>query len=167
MGYRYPIEVLESTLEKGIQQGILKRPVGDIWLAEALASLDELLASAMEGHGKCLARIEHERLRPVKAENAEQIPFSGNSVLFIDTADRPCRTVLWRIMRCEFEPEVICFIGESPEWVSELTMTGHRVYEMPAGTKIAKGRRALKPYQSSLGVMWIEISYDETLIQLN
>jgi hypothetical protein len=105
--------------------------------------------------------------KPIKVEAVGDIPWTGDDLLFIDAADEPGRAVLARIHRDEPEHEALCFIGASPEWASELVMTGHRVYELPAGTALQVGQRALKPHPSSMGVLWLEVKFGETYIQLN
>jgi hypothetical protein len=108
-----------------------------------------------------------ERFMPVKVGAATDIPWSGDDVLYIDVTDNPDREALSHIYRSGPEREALCFIGTAPEWVSELVMTGHRVYELPAGTPLQIGQRALKPHPSSMGVRWLEVKFGETSIQLN
>lgn len=108
-----------------------------------------------------------DRFKATKVESVSDIPWTGDDLLFIDAADEPGRDVLARIHRDEPEHEALCFIGASPEWASELVMTGHRVYELPAETALQVGQRALKPHPSSMGVRWLEVKFGETSIQLN
>jgi hypothetical protein len=98
---------------------------------------------------------------------AADIPFPEADVLFIDAADQPGREVFHRICRAEYRSEVFCFIGSAPEWAGELVMTGYRTYELPAGTVLQKGQRALKPHPSSVGVRWVDVRVGETAIQFN
>ncbi|HBO2935148.1 TPA: hypothetical protein L4R50_000142 [Pseudomonas aeruginosa] len=107
------------------------------------------------------------RFEPVKVNTAADIPWSGDDVLFIDMTDQPDREVLARIHRDEPEHEALCFIGTPPEWVSELVMTGHRVFELPAGTALQIGQRVLRPHRSSVGLCWLDVRFGERVIQLN
>lgn len=167
MTQQYPTEVLQAALDKGVSEGLIQRPSGDLELRKALTSLDSLLGAAMAVSRELAERKEQERLQPVKVADAASIPWPADSVLFIDVADHPGQEVLSRIYRCEFEPEAFCFIGSAPEWVRELIMTGHRVYELPFGTALQNGQRALKPHPSSMGVRWLEVKAGEQVIQLN
>lgn len=164
---QYPAKVLHAALETGVSEGLLQRPRGELELSKALESLDSLLRAAMAVSRDLAEREEKERLRPVKVAELADIPWSGDDLLFIDVTDNPRLDVLSRIHREEPAHEALCFIGAPPEWVSELVMTGHRVYELPAGTPLQIGQRALKPHPSSMGVRWLEVKYGETSIQLN
>ncbi|MBP5947873.1 hypothetical protein [Pseudomonas sp. P9(2020)] len=95
------------------------------------------------------------------------IPFAAADVLFIDTADEPGQEIITRIGRFQYEAKAYCFIGSPPVGASELAMTGHRVYELPEGTSLVNGQRALKSHDSSIGVRWLEVVIGETEIQLN
>lgn len=167
MPQQFPSEVLQAALEKGVSEGLLQRPSGEVELNKALSSLDRLLCAAMAVNRELTVRKEQDRLRPVKVAEAADILCSSDDVLFIDMADQPGHEVLSRILRCDLVAEAFCFVGPAPEWGSELVMTGHRVYELPAGTALKKGRRALKPHPSSFGVHWLEVKIGEVAIQLN
>lgn len=167
MNQHYPIEVLQAALEKGVSEGLIQRPSGELALSKALTSLDSLLCAAMDVSRELVEREDQERLQPVMVADAASIPWPADSVLFIDSADQPGDEVRFRIHRGQFEHEALCFIGSAPEWVGELIMTGHRVYELPAGTALQIGQRALNPHPSSLGVRWLEVKVGVTEIQLN
>lgn len=107
------------------------------------------------------------QMEPLKVEVIEDIPFTVDDVLFIDMQDQPGRDVVARICRANIKAKAFCFIGFAPDWGRELMMIGQRAYELPAGTVLAHGRRAFKPYPSSVGERWIEVRVGAENIQFN
>ena len=167
MNHQYPVEVLQAALDKAVSEGLFHRPDGESAVNAALSSLDRLLSESMAVNEKLVELKNKERWLPVKVEGAADIPFPEDDVLFIDASDLPGREVFHRICRAEFRYEVFCFIGSAPEWAGELVMTGYRTYELPAGTVLQIGQRALKPHPSSVGVRWVDVRVGETAIQFN
>lgn len=167
MTRNYAVEVLHAALEQGVAVGLFQRPGSELELNAVLASLDNLLTTAMTTHYELVRRNYEARERPVQVTEISEIPFLSNDLLFIDSADHPGREVFGRIARCEFEPHAICFIGTAPEWANTLTSTGHKIYVIPAGFVLTAGQKALKPHQSSIGVQWLEVTVGGTHFELN
>lgn len=157
-GKAYGIHLPADKLEKLLAEAAKLSPSGSLEMYPM--PNQELFALATQ-------KPDEARFEPVKVNTAADIPWSGDDVLFIDVADNPDREVLTRIHRCEPDHEALCFIGTSPEWVAELVMTGHRVFELPAGTALQMGQRVFKPHPSSIGVRWLEVRFGESTIQLN
>lgn len=146
---------------------------GLIELEAALSGIEELapIRTALQGlctqgrHSSLLASADRDDVLAVLVVADIQLPV--DCVLFIEVADQPGQEIQNRILRREFKADAICFIGPAPEWSSQLVMLGHRVYQLPAGTVLPKGLRALKPHQSSVGVRWLEVIAGETEIHLS
>lgn len=160
MTHKYSIEVLKAALDQGVTDGLFHPPAGELEQSNTLSSLDNLLVAAMAVHRE-LEKHKEDRLKPIQVTDASEMPWPDD-VLYIAMADQPTQEMVSRILLREFWGEEFCFIGAPPdEWVSELVATGHRVYELPVGTAINTGRRAITPRQSSMGVRWLEVKVGE------
>lgn len=48
----------------------------------------------------------------------------------------------------------VVFIGEAPDWISEMIMTGHRVFELPGDAEAPHGSWLMRPHQTPHGIRW-------------
>lgn len=92
-------------------------------------------------------------LLPKKISTTAEIPHPAEHVYFFRAADLPDKTPVYDILRRGGHP-VFVFIGQAPDFITEVVRSGYRVYELPEGTEPLQNSYLARPHQAGHQVRW-------------